>query len=497
MRDALRCGRSTVTLALTGVADSIVRTQVAVIGAGYAGMSAAMDLADAGFAVSVYEAGIVPGGRARRIPGGDGTDDNGQHLLIGAYTELLGLLRRLQVPVEAVFARRALRYWVEGGMDLQAPHLPAPWHLAMAFLLVSDVPWRERLHALRMLRALQADGFRARSGESVTHLLDRLGAGGRLRAFLWEPLCVGALNTPPERACAQIFLNLLHDIATGPRSHSDLLIPRTDLSALFPEPAAAYVTMRHGSVHLQTPVTRLEGAGTLVALTTAHGTRLFSHVIVAVAPRSVSFLLGSWPSMQPLLAQIDALDHERIATLTLEYAQTVRLPFPMMGVASGEVDWIFDRRWLLGGAPSAGGRLACVLSAPATQRTLDRARLTENAHRDVERLVGRCPPPVDSRLVVEKTATFSCRPGLVRPDEITHDPRVLLAGDYLASRYPATLETAVRSGRRAAAAIIHWAHAATVGKAPTSQRHSSQANRSGMSGRSGRPITASKRKTER
>ena len=441
--------------------DPLNRLPVAVIGAGYAGLSAAMDLADAGFAVHVFESGPVPGGRARRIPGGEGNDDNGQHLLIGAYTELLGLLRRLQVPLEAAFARRPLRYWVAGGLDLQASRLPAPWHLATAFLFADEVPLAERLHALRMLHTLQRGGFRANRGETVSQLLDRHGSNGRLREYLWEPLCVAALNTPPDLACAQIFLNLLHDIATGPRSHSDLLIPRTDLSALFPEPAAAYVAARQGTVHLQTPVLELGDAGPMIALRTASGTRLFAHVIVAVAPRSVSFLLGRWPAMQPLLTRIDALSHERIATLTLEYAQPLRLPFPMMGVASGEVDWIFDRRWLLGGAPGAGGRLACVVSAPPLQRPLDRTRLTENAHRDVERLVGRCAAPVDSRLVVEKSATFSCRPGIVRPDEITHDPRVLLAGDYLQSRYPATLETAVRSGRRAAAAIIHWSRART------------------------------------
>lgn len=439
--------------------------RVAVIGAGYAGLSAALDLIDAGCSVTVYEAGTVPGGRARRIPGGDGSDDNGQHLLLGAYTELLGLLRRLKVPLEAVFERRPLRLSVVGGLDLHAARLPAPWHLAAGFLLAGGVSWRERLSTVRMLHDLQKGGFRAHRHETVAKLLDRHHAHGRMRAFLWDALCVAALNTPPERACAQIFLNLLHDLATGPRSHSDLLLPRTDLSALLPEPAVAYLRQRGGRVHLQTPVTAIQDAGSRLMVNAGTATALFQHVVLAVAPRSVSHLIGDWADMQLLLGQIDALQHERIATLTLAYQQPVRLPFPMMAVAAGEVDWIFDRRQLLGShGGNEGGRLACVMSAPPPQRSLDRLALVEHAHRDVERLIGRCAPPVDSRLVVEKTATFSCRPGIERPDEITHDPRLLLAGDYLASRYPATLETAVRSGRRAAAAIIHWNDLSSPGR---------------------------------
>lgn len=432
--------------------------RVAVIGGGYAGLSAAMDLADAGIPVTVFEAGPVLGGRARRIPGGDGQDDNGQHLLIGAYGELLGLMRRIGIPLEEVLARRRLTLRVQGGLRLGALPLPAPWNLAAGILLAHGPSLRERLATLRALEDLRHDGFRARRGETVQELLDRFSVHGSLRHHLWEAICLAALNTPAERACAQTFLNILHDIATGPAGASDLLIPRTDLSSLFPEPAADYIRARGGQVHTQATVLRLEDAGEAIRLigTERHG--LFRRVVIATASQALPRLLGSWPDMQPLLQRLATLPQERIATLTMEYPCPVRLPFPMMGVAFGSVDWVFDRRWLLDGSRPGAGRLCCVLSAPDLSQAMDRDSLADRAHADIQRITGPLPKPIACRLVVEKRATFSCQPGLQRPDGITHDSRIVLAGDYLQSRYPATLETAVRSGRRAAAAVINWTH---------------------------------------
>ncbi|MDE3011894.1 MAG: hydroxysqualene dehydroxylase HpnE [Pseudomonadota bacterium] len=437
--------------------------RVAVIGGGYAGLAAGMDLADAGLPVTVFEAGPVLGGRARRIPGGDGHDDNGQHLLIGAYTELLGRMERIGIPLHEVLARRPLTVRVAGGLQLAAWPLPAPFNLAAGVLLARGVRLRERIASVRALSDLRSDGFRARRGETVAALLDRFELHGTLRTQLWEAICLAALNTPAERACAQTFLNILHDIATGPRSASDLLIPRTDLSSLFPEPAADYIRARGGAVHTHATVLRLEDAGDAVRLigTERHG--LFRRVIVATGSQALPRLLGSWPDMQPLLQRVATLPQERIATLTLEYPCPVRLPFPMMGIAYGAVEWLFDRGWLLDGRPGQPGRISCVLSAAELGSTLDREALTASAHADLQAITGELPYPVASRLVVEKRATFSCQPGLVRPDGITHDPRIVLAGDYLASRYPATLETAVRSGRRAAAAVISWTQARIPG----------------------------------
>ena len=430
--------------------------RVAVIGGGFAGLSAAMDLADAGIPVTVFEAGAVLGGRARRIPGGDGHDDNGQHLLIGAYSELLGLMRRIGIPLEQVLERRRLSLQVVGGLRLSTLPLPAPWNLAAGILLARGATLGERRLTLRALDDLRRDGFKARRGESVQELLDRFSIHGNLRTQLWEAICLAALNTPAERACAQTFLNILHDIATGPAAASDLLIPRTDLSSLFPEPAAHYIRARGGQVHTQATVLRLEDAGDAVRLIGSNRHGLFRRVVIATASQALPRLLGGWSEMQPLLQRVAALPQERIATLTVEYPCPVRLPFPMMGVAFGSVDWVFDRRWLFDGHSRAPGRLSCVLSAPDLALTLDRDTLAARAHADIQRITGPLPPPSAHRLVVEKRATFSCQPGLLRPDGITHDSRILLAGDYLVSRYPATLETAVRSGRRAAAAVISW-----------------------------------------
>jgi predicted NAD/FAD-binding protein len=238
--------------------------RVAVIGGGYAGMAAAVALADAGIPVAVYEAAPVLGGRARRVEYRGTVLDNGLHVGIGAYTSLLAIGRQVRGTggdAAEGWQRRPLEWFIHGGLQLRAPRLPAPLHLAAALAGARGVPAGARWDAVRLITGLRRSGYRIGPDTTVEALLARHRQGQRIIDALWAPLCIAALNTPPARASAQVFANVLRDSLGAARGASDLLLPATDLSAVFPDPAARHVEARGGTVHCSHRVVRIAPAG--------------------------------------------------------------------------------------------------------------------------------------------------------------------------------------------------------------------------------------------
>ena len=388
-------------------------------------MACAVTLAAQGVPVSVYESGPVPGGRARRIVSQGESLDNGQHVLIGAYRELLGLMKRVGVPHEALL-RTPLELRYAGGFALRALALPAPLGLLGGLLGARGVALGERLGAARFVLALRRGGFRAGAHETVQELLRAHRQDGRMGRFLWRPLCVSALNTPPERAAAGAFLAVLRDALDGAAGASDLLLPRVDLSRLFPEPAAAWLAAHGGELRLNARVRDLE------ALRREHAA-----VVIAVGPHQLAALA---PGIAP------DYEYQPIYTVYLQYPAQVRLAQPMLGLDAGLVQWVFDRGALLG----ERGRLACVISAQGEHERMEHDPLGATCARELAAALPELPAPLFARVIAEKRATVSCTPGLARPGPETQWPDVFLAGDYTDPEYPPTLEAAARSGVRAA-----------------------------------------------
>ena len=402
--------------------------RVAVVGAGYAGMAAAVTLAGRGVPVTVFEAGNVPGGRARRITSQGHELDNGQHILIGAYSELFRLMREVGVPSDAVL-RLPLEIRYPGRFAFRARSLPAPLGLLGGFLLARGIPMRERFSAIRFLNEMRKRQFEVDPDCSVDELLRAHGEEGRVAHYVWRPLCVSALNTPTAQASARRFLAVVRDTLFGPTEASDLLLPRVDLSRLFPEPAARFVQAHGGELRLGEPVRDL---GALRAG--------FRKIIVAVGPHHVKTLA---PGLVP------EYSYQPIYTCYLQYPENVKLGFPMLGLADGLVQWVFDRGLLLG----EKGRLACVISAQGDHQQISQDELAERCHQELVSAIGDLPPPQWSRVIAEKRATPSCTPDFPKIDVETSIPGVYLAGDYADPQYPPTLEAAVRSGVRAAARV--------------------------------------------
>lgn len=414
---------------------------IAVIGAGYAGLAAAVELAAAGARVDVFEASRTLGGRARAVRI-DGFDvDNGQHILVGAYTETLRLMRAVGADPDRLLRRTPLRFEFPGQFLMSAPRLPAPLHTAFALLLAKGLDWPEKRAAIRLMRDLQAARFRVEPDVTVTAWLDRNGIPPRQRRFLWEPLCIAALNTPAERASAQIMANVLRDSLAGPRSASDMLLPQVDLSELFPLPAARFVGQHGGTVHFGHRIESLRREGDAWMLDDAGP---FWQVILAVAP----YHLGS---LVPELAErVSNFDWEPIVTSYFRYPPAVRLPQSMLGVDAGLAQWLFDRGALCG----QNGLIAAVISAQGRHLDLPTPELEARIHDEIAALVPHLPAALTIQTITEKRATFACVPGLQRPASETGLPGLWLAGDYVAGDYPATLEGAVRSGVAAARRIL-------------------------------------------
>lgn len=422
---------------------------IAVIGGGYAGMAAAVTLAEAGMPVTVYEAGGQLGGRARRVDVRDVALDNGLHILAGAYRETLRLVRAVHPDFDGALLRLPLDWRIHRRFRFKAARLPAPFHLAAGLVTAEGAPWRERIAAAHFMQAMRRQGFRLQHDTTVEALLSSYGQGESFTRHLWEPLCFAALNTPPSRASARIFLNVLRDgLDAGPDA-GEMLLARADLSALFPEPAAARVRALGGTVLTSCTVESLRSDGEDIVVHARGEDRRHAHAICAVSPHRIAALLSELPQLGAIAATLERFRYQPIYSVYLQFAGAVSLPWPMLGL-TGIAQWVFDREAICG----QRGLLGAVISAEGPHQQMAQADLAAAVHREITDAAGSLPPLAWHRVVAEKRATFECSVGLVRPSTRTALRNVHLAGDYTASDYPATLESAVRSGLAAAAQVL-------------------------------------------
>ena len=423
--------------------------RVAVIGAGWAGCAAAVEATRLGQQVTVYESARVPGGRARRVdlpwPGGTTVPlDNGQHILIGAYTETLRLMDDVGVNTSTALLRLPLTLQFPDGTGIVFPRLPTPLDALAGILWARGWSWRDKRSLLRAALGWQLAGFRCAPSLSVAQLCR--GLTPSVMATLIEPLCVSALNTPAERASGQVYLRVLRDALFAQSGGSNLLLPRVDLSALLPDAALDWVSQHGGEVRLGHRVQALNLAGSSWRVDGVEVDR----VILACPPGEAARLVQtSGLPCDDWQAQAHALQFEAITTV---YALSPgsRLAQAMLALPAEGPDgqapaqFVFDRGQL--GGPA--GLLALVVSASQG----DSAELTERVLAQGRRQLGLQTLEA-VQTITEKRATFACLPGLQRPAALV-GPGLLVCGDYVEGPYPATLEGAVRSGLHVARTAI-------------------------------------------
>ena len=422
---------------------------VAVIGGGYAGMAAAVTLADGGLPVTVFEAAGYLGGRARRVRYNDTALDNGLHVLVGACRETLRLIRRVNHDGDEMLLRLPFDWQIHHRFRLRAWPLPAPLHLACGLLAARGVSLNARIAAVEFMREMRAREFRLAQDVELAQLLRNHRQDAAVTRFLWRPLCVAALNTSPERASAQVFLNVLR-ASLGARSESAIVLSRRDLTAMFPDPAADHVRRRGGEILVGHTVTAIT-AGAPGFSVHARGKRFdFSQVICALPPHRLLPAIHGLPRLDEVRNAVGRFQYQPIYSIYLQYPGSVTLPSPMLGLADGFVHWVFDRESICGQT----GLVAAVISASGPHQDITQDELARRVHNELAAHFERLPAPLWTRVIAEKRATFACTVGLERPAQATALRNFYLAGDYTASDYPATIEAAVRSGVQCAGAIL-------------------------------------------
>jgi hydroxysqualene dehydroxylase len=443
---------------------------IGVIGGGWAGLAAAVQATRQGHRVTLWEMAAHVGGRARTVSSKDRVLDNGQHILIGAYTQTLELMRVVGVDVDQVLMRRPLTVVFPDGKGLRlgakvrgTPPLPqvangfgeraGPQHLAAmrtlwafgkAVLGYSGWSLRDKWGFVHTSSKWALNGFTCDNTCTVAQLTAHL--PHKVRTELLDPLCVAALNTPAAQASAQVFLRVLKDaLLSGPGS-SDLLLPRVRLGQLWPQPAAQWLARAGAAIVHSHRVERIAPSlgGWLVDGAAVDG------VVLACTASEAARLVE--PHVPAWAKQAHSLDYEPIITV---YAQSpqAQLPEPMMALYCSDLapaQYVFD----LGVISDAPSVLAFVISGAAAwvaqgQEATVRAVLAQGEKALASYLRS---PLVVLQVLTEKRATFLCTPGLKRPNSSVL-PGCVAAGDYVDGPYPATLEGAMRSGVAAARAL--------------------------------------------
>jgi squalene-associated FAD-dependent desaturase len=434
------------------IANSGRSPEIAIIGAGWAGLATAISLARRGASVSVFEASRIPGGRARRVEVGGQYIDNGQHILLGAYTETLNLIESVSPgSTRRNFLRIPLTLDVPGQFRLIMPKLPAPFGLIIGLMTARGLNFNTKFAMARLMRFINSPGIRIPSGWTVEKLLaDQTDQAIKL---VWTPLCLSALNTPPNKASAEVFVNVLRDAIGGPPGNSDMLLPRVDLTSLFADPAIKYLLGLGAKLSFGIRIDHIGVNGKRITLSAGDRQWAFDTLVLASAPHHASKLLADIDGLEPTKAILDAVRYQPIVTTYLDYPESVRLPSPIIGLNDPAAHFAFDHRY----THNHPGRLAVVASAEHSAPAEGREGRVRHIHQVLERALGPLAEPTGWKIIEEKRATFECSVSLARPENHTEHPNIFLAGDFTQGPYPATLEGAVRSGVQCAQTI--WSHA--------------------------------------
>jgi squalene-associated FAD-dependent desaturase len=398
--------------------------KMAVVGGGLAGLAAALDLVDAGADVTVHESRPTLGGAVQTLPEREGDPqpppDNGQHIGLGCFTEYLRFLDRIGEGGSVLRKRLALPV-----LDEQARRSDISPSLS-ALLRYGHLPVRERLRLPLTLMRLRS--ARSQPEETFGDLLRRLGETDTSITAFWDVFIRPALNLRTDEVDSEAGLFTVRTALLGPRANSDLVLPLKPLGWMHGDAAGRMLGDR---VRLDE---RIESLDDLDA----------DAVVVAVPPAESARLLGE-PDPE--------LESSPIVSVHLLFDRPI-LNVPVAGLLGSDAHWVFDRGALTGHAAPDGGQYLTVVASgvPELMDVRGRELVDRMAAQLTERL--GAAELVWSRVSREPYATIALRPGMVRPGVETRRPNVVRAGAWTDTGWPATMESAVRSGRAAAQHLL-------------------------------------------
>jgi hydroxysqualene dehydroxylase len=398
--------------------------KVAVVGGGLAGLTAALDLMDGGVDVTLYEARPTLGGAVQTLPEREGDPqpppDNGQHIALGCFTEYLRFLERVGERDSVLRTRLALPVIDERSrVSSIAP---------LTLLFYRHLPLRDRLKLPVVLARLRKSNGDGTFGDA----LRRAGASDVSIERFWDVFIRPALNLPTDEVDAQAGLFTVRTALLGPRRNSDLVLPLKPLGWMHGDAAGRVLGER---VRLDTKVESLDELDA-------------DAIVVATPPKESARLLGE---------QALPLEDSPIVSVHLWFDRQL-LASPLAALLGSDAHWVFDRGSLTGREPDRGQYLTVVASGVPELLEIRGRGLVERIAGQLTARLGKAEL-LWSRVSREPYATIALRPGVRRPGVETAQPHVVRAGAWTDTGWPATMESAVRSGRSAAQHLLSSAGA--------------------------------------
>ena len=430
--------------------------RVTVAGGGWAGLAAAATLSRKRVKVDLFESSKQLGGRARSVTDNDWHIDNGQHIMLGSYHNTLNLLNSFGIHERKIVRRKLLQFEMHASgsntVTLQVPNVAAPMHLLWGLMRAKGLDLHERGTALRLGARLIRNKFRVDQDLPLEKWLLQNGQTRRLIQFLWQPLCLAMLNTPIKEASTKVFLHILKKNFGREREDSDLLFFLPALTDCMPTHAKHFIELRHGNIHLSQRLTGLAiEQDTLTGIYIDDEFHPCEQLILATPPWATKKLLAQHEATRPLSEDLASFHHHPICTVYLQYPDTVRLGTELIGLVDSTAHWVFDRG--MNGQP---GLLAVVICGPGKHMNMNNDTLAQTVMQELAELYPHWPEAMKWRVMREKRATFGCETAIQtkRPSPKTPVNGLWLAGDYLNTGYPSTLEGAVKSGIMSAKGLM-------------------------------------------
>ena len=467
-------------------------TDVTVIGGGFAGLAAALRLHRAGAKVRIIEKRAFFGGRAYsfREPKTGETVDNGQHLLMGCYEETFAFLKELGT-FDRLDIQKSLRVAFSEGpgqtFELACPNLPAPLHLAWGLFRYRGLNFSDKRGMARLMGLAKKSGGSdpKLDAQSIEELLRQTGQTDSAIRKFWEPLALATVNERLDLASAQLFTEVLRRALLSSKADSRLVLSKVGLSELYANPAQRYFEEACAPIHFNTQVLAVRREGARFRIETNRGlssrapasdplgspvvdpsapsgprddtnTLLTDKILLAIPPNAAAKLLqASDTDLQTLLPELHRFGSAPIVSINLWY-EGFRPRHRMLGLVDSPIHWIFDKAKIL--SAEKPEHITLVVSGAHALAGESKEALLALAEREVQKfypeLAGKRPH--HGQVVKELEATFSARKGLAayRPGPRTASAGIFLAGDWTDTGLPATIEGAVLSGHKAAAAIL-------------------------------------------
>ena len=470
-----------------------------ILGGGFAGLAAAVDLAEAGRRVLLLERRSFLGGRAYSFTDkttGD-TIDNGQHLMMGCYHRTLRFLEKIGSLDKLKFQPDPqvdfLHERADGSVtraSFKCPPLPAPLHLLGGLARLKTIGWGDRLRALGVGLAVRTlNGNQDKLAEiTVREWLDSLGQSERIQRRFWGPMALATLNEAPEVASADMFARVIELGFMRTKRDSAMVVSRVGLSDLYTQQARSFIEDRGGEVRLNADVARIEfaridsasinsariesGGYAAAGVTLRSGERIDAGAVISAVPY---FALRRMLTDEFASAHFPYLDHFKsapIVSINLWYDE----PFTDLefaGLLDSPIEWVFNKNAINQGGGQGGGQdggqgaeperagrqhLALVISGAHEAATRPKEELIALADAEIKRFfpAARGLRPFHAFVVREYDATISHTVGTakLRPSSRTRFDNFFLAGDWTATGLPATIEGAVQSGQECARMVL-------------------------------------------